>query len=195
MTAGGFRPVRTLDGLNCFPTIRKPKGTGATDKELIYVGDVVGLNADGSVSRIVATDVSATGIARPVFGVVAAVFKDEAGTPYTHSLPTKHPNISNSADADWLDVYYGDNIVYLANIDTSAAFSLTGQAVGIKVTARTTASGISGMMIDASVSASSFNPFKILGIADTELVTNAGSSTGYVEVIPNYSFSKSTNTF
>lgn len=193
--SGGFRPYRNLTGGSVsFPSRRYQKSAAGTDAELIYVGDPVVLNTDGTISRLVATGVSATGINRPVLGVAGRVFKDEVGTPYTHSLPTKHPDISNTSDADWLDVYNDPNQIFLVNADTSAAQSLIGQNVGIKVTSRNTASGGSGSRLDTTVSASNFNPFKIWGIA-SNTGTQVGATSGEVEVIVNYHIAKINSSF
>lgn len=172
----GLTPVRTLTGTNCFQTSRFQKSTTSQDASLIYVGDAVRVTANGQVKKIIAGQTD-------VLGVVARVVRNEAGRPRVHGLPDQHPNISLTADADWLDVYVDPTIVYSGRIQASAGTSMIGQTVAVDATARVTAAGISGMILDSTASASSLNPFRIIGVSQFNTDTRAGDSGGRVEVV------------
>lgn len=194
----GFYPVRTTRGDCNFSTRRFPKtSVSTTDVSLIYVGDLVKLDAAGTVSRLLATDVSATGIAGGIVGAVARILKNEAGRAPVHAITNgAHPKISLSGDVnDWLDVYSDPDIVYECNLDVSAGSAFIGQTVGIKVTGRVTAAGISGMRADTSVSASTFNPIKIVGVSQSQLDTRLGAANGRAEVVINQHYLRTTTSY
>ncbi|MGH8601524.1 MAG: hypothetical protein ACREXR_01705 [Gammaproteobacteria bacterium] len=197
----GFVPARHLDGANCFHTERFLKATDQNDRSLIYVGDPVYLLADGTIARLHPAQVTAglTGNLG-VLGVAARVLVNEDGRPRVHGLtqvPAQHPNISLTADADYLDVYTDPGIVYNCGVDGSAGRSMIGQTVGIAATARTTAAGVGGTILDTAVvtAGSVFNPFKIIGMSDFELSGRAGNSDGNVQAIVNYHVYKAAQSF
>lgn len=172
----GLTPVRTLDGTNNFTTARFQKSTGSNDASLIYVGDAVRVTANGQVKKIITGQTD-------VLGVVARVVRNEAGRPRVHGLPDQHPNISLTADADYLDVYVNPLIVYSGRIAGSAGRSMIGQTMAVTTTARVTAAGLSGMILDATSSASSLNPFRVIGVSDFNTSTRLGDSGGRVDVV------------
>lgn len=186
--AGGLVPVRHITGDNSFTTRRFKKTGAATNEALVYVGDVVYILADGSVRRLVATPSAANG--PTMVGVVANIYTDEQGTPRVHGLPTQHPNISLSADTDFLDVYIDPGIVYAANIGTSAGGSDIGSNAQVSAGARVTAAGQSGTTLAVTTSADGV--FKIIGMSQFQLGTRQGNTNGDVEVIVNSQWLKST---
>jgi len=194
-----FKPVTHLDDSNCFVTHRFLKATDQNDASLVYVGELVRILASGEVARLTPAQVTAAVDGTfGALGVVARVLVNEAGRPRVHGLsqsPQQHPNISLSGDADFLDVYVDPQVVYQISVDGSAGRSLIGQTVGLVATARTTAAGIPGVMLDTSVSASSFLPIKIIGIADSELASRAGSVDGKVQCVLNHQVTKVTRSF
>jgi hypothetical protein len=191
---GGLTPVRTLDSDNNFTTQRFKKATDQNDASLVYVGDPVRLLSSGQVCRLLPADTSAAGGAG-VLGVVARVLVTEKGRPRVHGLPDQHPNISLTSQADYLDVYIDPSIVYSTRIAGSASTAEIGQTVNVTTTARVTAAGISGTILDSTASASSYNPFKIIGISDFSLDTRLGDASGRVECIVNYGVFTSNNSF
>lgn len=184
----GFRPVGHINGLNCWQTQRFLKTVGSDDS-LVYVGDLVRVSA-GQAHRLLPAQVTA-GVdgSFGTLGVVARVLVNEEGRPRVHGLsqsPAQHPNISLTADADFLDVYMDPGIIYEIGMDGSAGRSQIGRTVGIAATARVTAAGISGVILDASLSASSFLPIRVIGISNSELGTRAGSMDGNVLCVLNH---------
>lgn len=190
--SGGFRPVRHMNGNNVFQTIRRPKNIAADAglNSLIYVGDVVSVTADGTVKHY--QQVSAT---RAVFGVVARVLTNEAGRPRVHGLPDQHPNISLTAQPDYLDLYVDPGIIYECYVDVSAGASMIGQGMSVLTTARVTAAGMSGDFLGQAAVVSAKSPFKIEGVSDFSLSTRQGDAEGRVQAIVNYSVFKSLDEF
>lgn len=184
---GGFTPVKHLTGCGDFVTVRMAKDTSLNDASLVYVGDAVRLTSSGKVARLLAADTSASGPG--VFGVVARVLVNENGRPRVHGLSNnQHPNISLTADADWLDVYVDPGIVYSARVDASAGASWIGKTFNVTAAARVTAAGISGMQLAGSTAGTSaYAPFKVLAISDFQTGSHSGDANGRVEVIVNYS--------
>lgn len=185
---GGLWPVRTLGGDSNFQTQRVRKDVGSDDASLIYVGDAVRL-VSGKAIRYAAADVSSS-IAPPVFGVVARVLRDEAGRPRVHGLPDQHPNISLTADADWLDVYTDPNIVFAGKIAGSATNELLGSVLNVATTARVTAAGISGTMLNATAVSADRGPFTVVAVSNFDLDGGASDAAGRCEVVMNYNLTK-----
>lgn len=181
---GGLWPVRHQSGEASFQTQRVKKETGENDASLVYVGDAVRI-VSGKAIRYTAGDVSG-GVAPPVFGVVARVLRDEAGRPRVHGLPDQHPNISLTADADWLDVYTDKGIVFAARIAGSATNELLGSVLNVAATARVTAAGISGTMLNATAVSGDRGPFTVVGVSNFDLDGGASDAAGRCEVIMNY---------
>lgn len=182
---GGLYPVRHMNGDGDFQTqrIQKDSTPPKADEALIYVGDAVRL-LSGKVVRLSAADTSATGPG--VFGVVARILRDEAGRPRVHGLPDQHPNISLTADTDWLDVYTDKGIVFAARVAGSAGNGLIGSGLNVAATARVTAAGISGTMLNATAVSANTAPFMVVGMSNFDL-DGGGDTGGRVEVIINFS--------
>ena len=193
-SSGGFSPVRTLDGSNTFSTQRFRKLEDNGDASLVYVGDVVMMTANGRVKRLLAAQTTAAGSVG-VLGVVQRILQNEDGRPRVHGLPDQHPNISLTAQADFLDVYVSPEIVYEAFTDTSAGRSMIGQTMNIALTARITAAGRSGMILDTTSSASQFNPFKVMQVSDFVLDSRAGDVSARVQCVINHSVFNTRSTF
>lgn len=181
---GGLWPVRHLAGDASFQTQRIAKDVGSQDASLVYVGDAVRL-VSGKAIRYLATDVSSS-IAPPVFGVVARVLRDEAGRPRVHGLPDQHPNISLTADADWLDVYTDYGTVFAGRIAGSATNELIGSVLNVASTARVTAAGISGTMLNATAVSGDRGPFTVVAVANFDLDGGGSDAAGRCEVVMNY---------
>ncbi len=188
---GGFWPVRHLAGEASFQTQRLRKETGAQDQSLLYVGDPVRL-ISGKAVRLTANDTSATGPG--VFGVVARILRDEAGRPRVHGLPDQHPNISLTADADWVDVYTDPGIVFATRVAGSATNELIGAGLNIASTARVTAAGISGAMINATAVSANTAPFRGVAVSDFDLDGGGSDAGGRIEVVMNFHPYKSAGT-
>lgn len=180
---GGFNPVRHLTGSGDFQTERIRKNGAGNDAELLYVGDAVRL-VSGRVLRLVAGDTSATGPG--VFGVVARVLVDEAGRPRVHGLPDQHPNISLSSQQDWVDVYTDPGIVFACRVAGSAVNELIGAGLNVATTARVTAAGISGHMIDATAVSAGTAPFKGIAVSNFDLDGGGSDAGGRIEVVMNF---------
>ena len=181
---GGLYPSRHLAGEASFQTQRVPKETGAGDASLIYVGDAVRL-VSGKAIRYLSTDVSSS-IAPPVFGVVGRVLVDEKGRPRVHGLPDQHPNISLTAQADFLDVYTDPHLVFAGRIAGSATNELINSVLNVATTARVTAAGISGTMLNATPVSGDRGPFVVVGVSDFDLNGGGSDAAGRVEVIMNF---------
>ena len=181
---GGLYPVRHMTGESSFQTQRVQKDSTPTkaDEALIYVGDPVRI-ISGKAVRVSSADTSATGPG--VFGVVARVLVDEAGRARVHGLPDQHPNISLTADADWLDVYTDPGIVFAGRVAGSAGNGLIGSGLNITTTARVTAAGISGTMLNATAVSANKAPFVCVGMSNFDL-DGGGDTAGRVEVIINF---------
>lgn len=179
----GFRPVRHVNGNNCFNTTRMQKGDTTTDAGLIYVGDPVKLLAGGGVSRLLPADSSAA--ANSPVGIVARVYTNADGKTRTHGLPDQHPNISLTANADWFDVYVDPGIVYEATNVVAAVIADVGRSVNVTAGARVTAAGISGYGLDTAATATSTNPFRIVQISRSSLDSHSSAESGKYEVIFN----------
>jgi len=182
---GGLWPVRHMTGAGVFQTQRIRKDSGADDSSLVYVGDAVRA-VSGKAIRYTAGDCSAN-VGPPVFGVVARVLVDEKGRPRVHGLPDQHPNISLTADADWLDVYTDPGIVFAARIAGSATNELIGSVLQIATTARVTGSGISGTMLNATPVSGDRGPFVVVAVSDFDLDGGGSDAGGRCEVVMNYS--------
>lgn len=180
---GGLRPVRHRSGEASFQTTRIQKDNGGGPASLVYVGDPVRL-VSGKVIGLLAADTSAIGPG--CYGVVARVLVDQAGRPRVHGLPDQHPNISVTGDADWLDVYTDKGIVFAGRADASAANGLIGSGLNITTTARVTAAGISGVLLNATAVSANRAPFLCVGVSDFDL-DGGGDTAGRIEVIINFS--------
>lgn len=181
--AFGFKPTRHLTGgVGGKHTQRFQKSTSGSDAELIYVGDPIKLNSDGTVSRWLVADVSAA--AGQLIGVAAGFKNGSQGRAKTHGLPDQQPTISLTADTDWVEVYTDPHQVYEVVANATATQALIGAAFNVDVTARTTAAGISGYKLDAASSARAENPFQVVGISPLERTLTSAAS-GRVEVIVN----------
>ena len=182
---GGFWPVRHLNGGATFQTtrIRKDSTPPKLDEALIYVGDPVRV-LSGKAVRISAADCSA--LSCGLFGVVARVLVNEDGRPRVHGLPDQHPNISLTADADWLDVYTDPGIVYSCRVAGSATNELIGSALNVASTARVTAAGISGAMINATAVSANTGLFVGVAVSNFDLDGGGSDAGGRMEVVMNY---------
>ena len=182
---GGLFPVRHMTGESSFQTQRVQKDSTPTkaDEALVYVGDPVRI-ISGKAVRLSAADTSATGPG--VFGVVARILVDQAGRPRVHGLPDQHPNISLTANADWLDVYTDPGIVFAGRVAGSVGNGLIGSGLNIAATARVTAAGISGTMLNATAVSANKAPFMCVGLADFDVDGSVGDTAGRVEVIINF---------
>lgn len=189
---GGLVPVRSLNGRHDPITNRYKKTTEGDDTALIYVGDPLALNADGTVRALKAADTTAA--AANYIGVAARIFINQDGRSRVHGLPDQHPNISVTADADWIDVYDDPDQVFAARTSTSAGMSEVGNTTNITTTARVTAAGISGVQLDLSTSAAiAQNPFRIVRVSTDNLENGElGDAEGRVEVIANNHVFRST---
>ena len=185
---GGLYPVRSLGGGQAFQTERFPKETGAGDASLLYVGDPVRL-VSGKIIRYTTGDASANA-APPVLGVVARILVDEAGRPRVHGLPDQHPNISLTAQADWVDVYCDPATVFSARIAGSATNELVDSALQVAATARVTAAWISGSLLNATAVSGDRGPFLVVGVSNFDLDGGGSDAAGRAEVIVNYSLRK-----
>lgn len=184
--SGGLTPVGHVNGTFDFRTTRIEKNsTGSSDADLIYVGDIVRVNASGQAVRLVAGDTSAAGVTGGVMGVVAGMYADEAGKPLVFGLPVQSPRIALSADVRFLDVYTDPGIIYATRTAASAGSSFIGKTMNITTTARNTAAGISGTIIDSTSSAASENPVKVVAVSEYQLDTRKGSASGCVNVVLN----------
>ena len=182
-TAFGFRPSGNLTGgAGAIQTRRFQKSSDGTDDELIYVGDPIKLNADGTVSRLLVADYSAA--AGALVGVAVRIMTSEDGKPKTHSLPAQHPNISLTADTDWIDVTTDPNIIYEVVGNAAATQASIGAAFNVDVTSRNTAAGISGYKLDLASSSRTTAPFKVIGVSKRTL-THVSADSGLLEVIVN----------
>lgn len=180
---GGLYPVRHMNGSGDFQTQRVQKDSTPTkaDEALIYVGDPVRI-ISGKAVRLSAADTSAIGPG--VFGVVARILVDEAGRPRVHGLPDQHPNISLTANADWLDVYTDYGIVFAGRATGSAGNGLIGSGLNIASTARVTAAGISGTMLNITAVSANTAPFVCVGVSNFDL-DGGGDTAGRIEVVIN----------
>lgn len=183
MPRGGLHPVRHVAGEASFQTQRIQKDSGGGDASLVYVGDPVRL-VSGKVIKLQAADTSATGPG--CYGVVARVLVNEAGRARVHGLPDQHPNVSLTADADWLDVYTDKGIVFAGRADASAGDGLIGSGLNTATTARVTAAGISGTLLNATAVSANRAPFLCVGMANFDL-DGGGDTAGRIEVIINFS--------
>ena len=187
---GGLYPVRHMNGSGDFQTQRIRKDSGSDTASLVYVGDAVRV-VSGKAIRYLSTDVSSS-IAPPIFGVVARILVDEKGRPRVHGLPDQHPNISLSADADWLDVYTDKGIVFAGRMETSATNELIGTVVNVATTARVTAAGISGTLLTVGAVSGDRGPFTVVAVSDFDLDGGGSDAGGRCEVIMNYHILTST---
>ncbi len=181
---GGLWPVRHSVGGGDFQTQRIRKDSGSDDASLVYVGDAVRL-VSGKAIRYLAADVSSS-IAPPVFGVVARILVNEDGRPRVHGLPDQHPNVSLSGDADWLDVYTDKGIVFAGRIAGSATNELIGSVLNVASTARVTAAGISGTLLNASAVSGDRGPFMVVAVSNFDLNGGGSDAGGRCEVVMNY---------
>lgn len=181
---GGFTPVKALSGETSFTTRRYQKDVSQGAASLIYVGDPVRLTTGGKVAKLLATDTSAAGPG--VMGVVARVLVTEAGRPRVHGLPDQHPNVSLTADADWLDIYVDPTIVYSGKLNAAVTAGVIGLAYNVVAGTPVAAAGISGTKLDNSTGASStLLPFKVVGVSNFSLDSSTSDASGRVEVIIN----------
>jgi len=185
---GGFWPVRNQTGDGQFQTVRMQKDTGENDASLIYAGDPVRV-VSGKIIRYTAGDTSAN-VGPLIFGVAARFLRDEAGRPRVHGLPDQHPNISLTADADWVDVWADPNIVFASRVPNSAADTLIGTYHTVATTARVTAAGISGTIVASGAVSGDRAPFVIVDVANFDLDGGKNDAGGRVEVMMNYHMTK-----
>jgi len=181
---GGLWPVRHMNGGGSFQTQRIRKDSGAVGS-LLYVGDPVRL-ISGKAYGYAAADLSGA-VGPGCWGVVARVLVNEDGRPRVHGLPDQHPNISLTADADWLDVYTDTGIVFAGRVAGSATNELIGSGLNTATTARVTAAGISGTLLNATAVSADVAPFMCVGVSNFDLDGGGSDAGGRVEVIINFS--------
>lgn len=185
---GGFWPVRHLNGNGSFQTQRLAKETGANDASLLYVGDPVRI-VSGKVQRYLSTDVSSS-VAPPVAGVAARILRDAAGRPRVHGLPDQHPNISLTADADYVDFYSDYGIVFATKAAGNVSAASINTVVNVTTTARITACGISGTIIANAAVSADRGPFVITEVSDFDIDNQENDTGGRIGVVMNYNIWK-----
>jgi len=174
----GFTPARRLDGQP--PARAKLYPTGGRNRAQIYRGDVVYLDTNGELQRVDFSPASAT--QRGLLGVVQAVY-NENKRPFTHNLPATGHYIAASTTG-FAAVVDDPDCVFIVELESPCTNAAVGQWCNVTANAPNTAAGYSRLRV-ADVTATSIgHPFKILGLAYTELaVTAAGSNNNDVEVI------------
>lgn len=168
--ARGFVEFRHLGGAVCPSTYRyKIEQHGRSGQFAKFAGDPVVFASGQYVARASADNSGA----RPLVGIIRAVYFDSTGRPKpaTFSQPVTGPMLPASVNG-WVEVNCDPMQTYIANTDTTVLGTHIGMFCGTTVGAANTAAGRSGFMIRIASCTNAPNgdvPFQIIGIAPTEL--------------------------
>ena len=182
----GLRPIGHLTGGagGCFKTVRYEK---TTDNE-IFPGDPLRLLGTGLVERMNAASASSTPAQRACLGIAARVVASRDGKPKTFDSSGKSI-YSPSAASDWIDVYIDSGIIYEGIFHASAGQTEIGSLVGVSAstTAKVSAAGQSGFVLQADVSGTDNDTFRVIDISPRSLdqLTDKGDSAGKISVVIN----------
>lgn len=181
----GFQPHRHLNGAMYPHTRRYPVSADNALHVGIAKGDPVRL-IGGSAVKFTAMS-AAQAVSKDVLGIVSQPLNSNE-RPFTHSQPTRGPFLPSST-AGFVDVIVDPQMTYLVQLDATASQTDIGQLVDVTAGGINTAAGISQMALrHASVTATTTFPFRIIGLADTELDGNFGVDQDVEVVIANHPF-------
>lgn len=163
----GFQPVSTLGGGQTFTQLVR---VNAGANNAFFIGDPVYL-VSGKLTPVTASAGNYVGVIHAVYGLSGDGNKPK---PLTFNQPTRGPYLV-TAQEGYAQVCFDSNQTYIAQLDVSASAGLIGKTVNVSAGAPNTAAGISGYNLKGTtLSTSADNPFKIVGIAPTELVAGYG---------------------
>lgn len=178
----GFIRSRTLSGKR--PVLRQFKVNVDTNSAY-YAGDPVVLLSNGTVALCTAS--SSTNFCGVIesLGTISPTGKFQA---LTFNQPTRGPYLT-SGQTGYALVNVDPETCYIVQIDVTASTGIIGNTISVSAGSPNARAGVSGFNLrGASLGTAAENPFRIVGIAPTELIGGydkdypAGSG---VEVIPN----------
>lgn len=163
-TRNGFVGWGSITGGN---TVLQTVRVNAGANNAFFMGDLVCLSS-GKVTQATASSTN-------YFGIVHAVMKLSSDgnkpAPLTFNQPTRGPYLATAQEGYAL-VCTDPFATYIAQIDVSASAGLVGKTINVSAGAPNTAAGISGYNLKGStIGVSADNPFKIVGLAPTELLS------------------------
>jgi len=180
----GFVASRHLTGQK---PVLKQFEVEAGANNAFFIGDPVVLTAAGKIIPVTAA------ASANFSGVIAAVYGKindyDPPRPLTFSHPTNGPYLTTGQSGFAL-VNVDPNQLYIAQLDVTASIGLIGATIGISAGTPNTAVGRSGYNLKGStVGTDAERPFKIVGLAPSELITGRGDKPAGcgIEVKPNLS--------
>ena len=183
----GFQLSSDLHGTVTPPAHRYQKSTVDSADGQIFIGDPVALTSAGTVTRLhihnglggVRSD-----SLKPL-GVCTGIFETESGRPLTH----RTNKYAATADAFWVDVIDGPDVVWEVSRVLSANQTVIGELAGQQYTSANQTGGISGAGITSSawatVSAEPTAPWRIISIVNLNRDGQTNDREGRVRVIHN----------
>jgi hypothetical protein len=153
-------------------------------KMAYFPGDPVELRSTGEVALVTA---SSSGNFIGVIDSVGIQGANGEFAPLTFNQPTRGPFLATSQTGLAL-VNTDPNQLYIAQLDVTASVGLVGSNIAVSAGVPNTQAGVSGYnLAGASLGKSDGAPFRIVGIAPTELINGYGDKPAGcgVEVKPN----------
>ncbi len=183
----GFQLSGHLHGTVAPPAHRYQKSIVDSADGQIFIGDPVALTSAGTVTRLHLQD-QLGGIRsdslHPI-GVCTGIFETENGRPLTH----RTRKYAATADAFWIDVIDGPDVVWEVSIGISANQTRIGSLAGQQYASANQTAGISGAGITSSawatVSGVITAPWRIIGIVNLNRDGQTNDHDGRVRVVHN----------
>ena len=164
----GFVPYRSLGGGNTLLNLQR---VNAGANNAFFINDAV-YETSGKLSTVTASAGNYVGVIHALYSLSST--DGNKPKPLTFNQPGSGPYLV-TAQEGYAAVCYDPLQTYIAQIDVSASAGLVGKTINVSAGAPNTRAGISGMNLKGStLSTSADNPFKIVGLAPTELVNGYG---------------------
>ena len=164
----GFMPYRSLGGGQTLLNL-VPVNAGSNNE--FFIGDPVYLTS-GKLTPVTASAGNYVGVIHQLYS--KSTTDGNKPKPLTFNQPGRGPYLV-SAQEGYASVCFDPNQTYLAQIDVSASAGLIGKTINVSAGAPNKQAGISGYNLKgATLPTSADNPFKIVGLAPTELVNGYG---------------------
>ena len=166
-TQRGFVPCRKLGG---GAAITRTFPVSAATNEAYFLGDAVIASTTGKVRPLKVGTPLAT---RPL-GVIVGLL-DQNSKPLVFSQPTRGPYLTSGTPGYAL-VNCDPNQTYVAEFGGNANDAVVFGGCKVTAGAPSTATGLSGMLLDGTVITTADAQFRIIGLAPEQYITNPRSS-------------------
>lgn len=159
-TQRGFVACRKLGGGEA---IQKTFAVSASSNEAYFIGDAVTLGASGKVRKLKAATTGAP------LGVITALMGSSGGKPIPlrFSLPTNGPFLT-SGTSGFAMVNIDQNQTYIAQFMGNFTEAGIGAQCFVSAGAPNTANGLSGQVLEGTLTTSADGQFQVIGFAPIE---------------------------